>query len=102
VAIVGAIALAGYLGDLHGEHVGHSVSVLSGVVDAGAAEAGVEARGWVYGVPPDVPWYSPDGTEHYGSRPSCLRSLGTARIQFGAVSYNTNGALNGTVVWVRC
>jgi hypothetical protein len=102
VALVVVVVLAGFLGYTRGEHDGRTVTVSSGLAYATTMQAEVTAGGWSYNIPLDITWYSADGTKNLGSRPSCLPPNQRTSLTFGYVSYYADGALNRTIVWVRC
>jgi hypothetical protein len=102
VVLVVLVAFAGFLGYNRGQHAARTVTVSSGLAYASPVQAEVEDDGWIYNIPLDITWYSPDGTENEGSRPSCLPPDQRTSLTFGYVSYYRDGALNRTIVWVRC
>jgi len=83
---------------------GHqTVTARAGLAYASSVQAVVQAGGWSYEVPLDVPWIDSTGTEHEGGSPSCLPAFEQTLIDFGAVSITVaGGASQRSVVWVRC
>lgn len=89
---------------LAGERQGNRTRVLTGMAYTGIDEATVTVAGWSYGISGNVTWFDSQGTEHFGSWPSCLRSVGRrVPITFGAVPVTApDGSSWRQVVWVDC
>jgi len=104
VLVIGVVLLlAGFAGYLVGTR--SDVSILSGSPIAGEHVISIEANGWWYSIPEDVPWQDAQGGWNLGSRPSCIppMSFQNPPITFGAVSAAwPDGSQSRTVVWVRC
>jgi hypothetical protein len=86
-----------------GVHTGHTPTVRTGVAWSSGYQAEVTSHGVVYNVPlgNDSDWYG-QGSEHLGGTPVCLPPLRKVVITFATVSFYRDGAVNSTVVWVRC
>jgi hypothetical protein len=82
---------------------GDSTHTVAGSADSQQDQISVQAAGWVYDVPVHTPWYDGDGTEHFGSRPSCLPPTGgVRRVSVTWVAYRADGATQRQVVSVDC
>jgi hypothetical protein len=98
-ALLIVLLLAAYL-------VGRSsptVSIHTAVPVSAATQVSVEADGWTYDVPLQIPWYDAGGGEHVGDRPACLPPTGTEdAITFGTIEGSRYGQTWRAVVWVEC
>lgn len=89
---------------LAAERQGNRTTVLTGIAYTEINEATVTVAGWSYGISGNVTWFDSQGTQHVGSWPSCLRSVGRrVPITFGAVPVTApDGSSWQQVVWVDC
>jgi hypothetical protein len=66
-------------------------------------EITVKADDWAYGVALETPWYDEAGSEHLGTRPSCVPPIGyVPNVHVQWVSYRANDATQRRVIAVDC
>ena len=105
VGLAVAVAVVGFFAYRAGARAARVVTVRSGLAWSSGEQASVTSQGWVYNLPLGMSsnWYG-GGTFHEGETPSCLppRTDKAVRLTFATVSYDQFGAVNRSVVWVRC
>ena len=105
VALAMAMIGVGFFAYRAGVHAARVVTVRTGLAWSSGVQASVTSQGWVYNIPLGASsnWYG-GGTFHEGGAPSCLppRTTKAVRLTFATVSYEQFGAVNRSVVWVRC
>jgi hypothetical protein len=76
----------------------------TGIASPAEGAISLEADGWTYNVPLDVPWTDQSGVFHDGDRPACLAATITAdvAVSFAWVDVAVGGSGWRQVVWVGC
>jgi hypothetical protein len=104
-ALMGATLLVAGIGvgvDVSAHHQ-QKPHVAVGAADSSRYEITVKSENWAYGAPLKTPWYDDAGSEHFGSRPSCIPPIGyVPNVHVQWVSYRADGATQRQVVAVDC
>lgn len=74
----------------------------TGVASPAENAISVEADGWTYNVPLDVPWTDAQGAFHDKGRPACLPAGANVPIRFASVDVSAGGTEWRQIVWVDC